>query len=75
MPEDLKLAEGYSLSKGLWKAFTSTVLPALGVAVTGLLLDPDFVAILQEHTKTVAGGGTLTFILFLAVNWVKNRNK
>jgi hypothetical protein len=75
IPDDVKLNDGYSLTKGMKKAFMSTVLPALGAAVAGLLLDPSFVALLQEHTSTMAGGGALTFVLFLAVNWAKNRGK
>jgi hypothetical protein len=72
---DVKLTEGYSLTKGLKKALVSTVLPAVSAAVAGLLLDPDFMTLLQEHTKTIAGGGTLSFLLFLAVNWAKNKGK
>jgi len=75
MLDDVKLTGGYSLGKGLKSAFLKTVIPAVGVAVVGLLSDPDFVAAVQQHLGTVAGGGTLSFLLLLAVNWAKNRGK
>jgi len=75
MSEEVKLTDGYSLVKGLKKAFVSTVLPAVGVAVAGLALDPGFVAWVQEHAKGGVAAGSLTFGLFLLQNWAKNRGK
>jgi hypothetical protein len=76
MPEpEVKLTDGYSVTKGLKKAFVSTVLPALGVALAGLVLDPGFVQWVQEHASGGAAAGLVTFALFMLQNWAKNRNK
>jgi hypothetical protein len=76
MPNDTpKLVEGYSIVKGLKGAFVKTVIPAVGLAVVGLLGDPEFVSTVQQHLGTVAGGGVLSFAFLLAVNWAKNRGK
>ena len=74
MPEEVKLAETYSVWTGLKKAVVKTVLPAVGVAAVGLLADPDFVAAVQNHLSTVAGGGVLSLALMFVVNWAKNKN-
>ena len=76
MPEpEVQLTEGYSIIKGLKNAAVKTVLPALGAAVIALLVDPQFVAALQEHIPLLGKSGLGAFVLMFIVNWAKNRDR
>lgn len=66
--------QSYSLKKGLVSSLQKTVIPAVGAALVGLLVDPQFVLALQDHFPLLASGGAGGFALLLLVNWAKNKN-
>lgn len=70
MPDETQPVQ-YSFKKGAIKAFTTVVLPAVGLAVGGLIVDPAFVAYATTKLGALVGGATATWIVALVYNAVK----